>query len=267
MVRTFDTHSALYAPHSPKLRFLLLEQAIKRELADLAPRAALAADVLPLPVNIGEVSSVPRVPLCYPLKIGFVGQATEAKGISTYLQVAKEFSDRYELHIQFHVIGRAYPGDDLQRFSGLASKVTHEHLTRKAFVERLAQMHYVFLPFGSEYYHLSASGALLDAITWLKPIIANCTPVVADMFEQFGDIGYLCDDIEGMCSALQEIIKNLNEGRYEVQLDALRRARDSRLPDALARQYREIVSQNFSGFSPDFPDERHSVRTNRANLT
>ncbi len=67
------------------------------------------------------------------------------------------------------------------------------------------------------------------------------------MFEQFGDIGYLCDDIEGMCSALQEIVKNVNEARYEVQVDALRRARDSRLPDTLARQYQAIVSQNFGG--------------------
>lgn len=250
LVRAFDTRSALFARHPRKLRFLLLEHAIKRELAELAPHAASVADVLPLPVNIGEVSSVCREPLRYPLRIGFVGQATEAKGITPYLEVAKAFRDHYGSLIQFHVIGRVYPGDDLQRYSVLDSKVTHEHLTRTAFVERLSHMHYVFLPYKSEYYHLSASGALLDAITWLKPIIANRTPVVADMFEQFGDIGHLCDDIPGMSRVLHAIMRDMDEARYAGQVEALRRARDSRRPDALARQYRTIVSQHFDGLVP-----------------
>ena len=46
--------------------------------------------------------------------------------------------------------------------------------------------------------NLSASGALLDAITWLKPIIANRIPFVANLFERYGDIGYLCDDPDQM---------------------------------------------------------------------
>jgi hypothetical protein len=250
VVRAFDMRSALFARHPRKLRFLLLEHAIKRELAELAPRAASIADVLPHPVNIGEVSPVCREPLRYPLQIGFVGQATEAKGITAYLEIAKEFSGHYGSVIQFHVIGRVYPGDDLQRFSVLASEVTHEHLTRATFVERLSRMHYVFLPFKSNYYHLSASGALLDAITWLKPIIANRTPIVADMFEEFGDIGHLCDDIPGMCRVLHEVLRDMNEARYAGQVEALRRARETRLPDALARQYLAIVSQHFGGLRP-----------------
>jgi hypothetical protein len=245
IVRTFDMHSALFAHHSPKFRFLVLEPAIRRQLAELAPRAASVTDVLPHPVNIAEISLVRLQPLCYPLRIGFAGQATEAKGITFYLQIVEEFTARYASCIEFHVIGRAYPGDDLQRFSGLASKVTHEHLTRQKFVDRLAHMHYVFLPFGSTYYDLSASGALLDAITWLKPIIANRTPVVADMFEQFGDIGYLCNGVDAMRHVLHEIANDMDGTRYAVQVEALRRLRDSRLPDALARNYRTIVSQNF----------------------
>ncbi|MGH7156112.1 MAG: hypothetical protein ACREF3_19465, partial [Acetobacteraceae bacterium] len=135
----------------------------------------------------------------------------------------------------------------------LDSPVSSDHLPREAFLRRLAALHFVFSPYQSGYYNLSASGALLDAITWLKPVIATRMPVVSAMFERYGDIGYICDDLGGMQGALEAILQRMDAGRYRAQTEALRRAREARYPEAVARSYRRIIAEGYDGLLPE-PD-------------
>jgi hypothetical protein len=86
---------------------------------------------------------------------------------------------------------------------------------------------------------------LLDAITWLKPIIATRLPIVADLFSRFGNIGYLCDDPGALQTALEEIVTRPDPERYREQVAAMRRARDARMPSVLAERYRTILSERF----------------------
>ena len=81
----------------------------------------------------------------------------------------------------------------------------------------------------------------MDAITWLKPIIASSLPMMMEMFECFGDIGYLCDTTADMEQALRSVLTEMDAARYARQIDALRGARDARLPVALAATLRPIL--------------------------
>lgn len=240
LARALDFTSALRARHDHRLRFLVLEESIRHELARIAPPAAERTDVLPLPVNLGELPLVPEPELHQPVQIGFVGQATEAKGITTFLDIAAAFRKRYPGLVEFHLIGRVMPGSDPASFAVLNSPASDRHLSRQEFLDRLGRLHFVFLPFKPGYYNLSASGALLDAITWLKPIIATRLPIVSDLFARFGDIGYLCDDPDGMHAVLDKIVTRPDPARYREQAVALRRARAARMPSALAERYRDI---------------------------
>lgn len=248
--RALDFASALGRRHDPRLRFLVLEEAIRQELARIAPQAAERTDVLPLPVNLGELPLVPEPELSRPVQIGFVGQATEAKGITAFLDTAALFRERYPGLVQFHLVGRMMPGSDPAGFAVLDSPTSDQHLSRQEFLARLSRLHFVFLPFNPGYYNLSASGALLDAITWLKPIIATRLPIVADLFARFGDIGYLCDDPDGMRVILEEIVTRSDPERYREQAAAMRRARAARMPSVLADRYRSILSEGFGLRSP-----------------
>ena len=249
--RALDTRSAITGRHGPGLRFLVLERAIQDELAQRAPGAAARTDVLELPVNIGEIPHVPETKLDRPVRIGFVGQATEAKGISVFLDAVRALKARHGAAVEFHLVGRLMSGSDVSRFAILDSPVSDQHLRRETFQERLAALHFVFLPYQPGYYNLSASGALLDAITWLKPIIATRMPIVANMFERYGDIGYLCNDQTEMMQAVDQIIESMDAARYQRQREALRQARETRMPEHLARQYKAILQDNFSGlFEP-----------------
>ena len=225
----------------------MLEDSIRAALADDMPAAAAVTDVLPLPINLTELALVRDAVFQPPLRIGLVGQATEAKGITPFLALAREFGALHPDKVAFHVVGRAVPGDDMRRFAPLAEVPPTSQLPREEFLQRLARLHYVCLPLQGGYYNLSASGALIDAITWLRPVIATPVPIVRDMFSRFGDIGYLCEDIEEMRDVVASLIEAPDPGRYAQQVEAMRQLRDSRLPDALAMQYRAIVGDGFPG--------------------
>ncbi len=248
-LRAFDLPSALAARHPPNLRFLVLEEAIRSAMAAVAPSAAAITDVLPLPVNAAEAPAEATVELELPLRIGLVGQATEAKGVTPFLQLANELRARHGDKVSFHVLGRAPPGSDLTRFAVLAEPVTHAYLDRNEFRRRIAGLHFVCLPLQAEYYGLSASGALLDAITWLKPLIATRLPLIRFLADRFGDIGYLCDDAAQMRQAVEKLLANPDPERYRSQVEALRKARQARTPEALARDYQVILRDGFGGLS------------------
>lgn len=247
-IRAFDLPSTMAARHPPLLRFLVLEHAVKAELARLSPAGAARTDVVPLPINLTEMPARAELGLAEPVRIGFVGQATLAKGIDVFLDAAREFKARYGDRIAFTLVGRAMPGSDLAPFSVLAEKVGTEHLSRAEFGARLGRLHYVFLPFREGgYYNLSPSGALIDAITWLKPVIATRIPLVEDFFTRFGEIGFVCDDADGMRRALEQVMEAMDPARYARQVEAMRQARESRMPDALGREYRRVMTENFPG--------------------
>ena len=250
LTRRFDLASAMSARHPPGLRFLVLEPAIRDALAERSPGAAARTDVLPLPVNTAEMPALGGARRSGPLRVGFVGQATQAKGFDVFLAIAQELKARYGERIAFHLVGRAMPGADLAALAVLEDAAGTEHLPREAFIARLAALDYVLLPFREGYYDLSASGALIDAITWLKPIIATRVPLVRHFFETYGDIGFLCDGSDELRRAVEAALSGTEPGRYDAQVAAVARAREARRPEALARAYRAIVHDGFSGLLP-----------------
>lgn len=247
--RRFDLAAALAAP-PPGLRFLVLEEAIRDAMHRFAPLAASRTDVLPLPVNPGESAAIAPSALTAPLRIGFVGTATAAKGIDIFLDLARRLTARFGDRIAFHLVGRALPGSDPHRFAGLAEPVGTAQLPRAEFLRRLARLHYVLLPYQPGYYDLSASGALLDAVTWRKPVIALSVPIVAAMFAAAdGGIGVLCDDAAGLEAAVAEIATRMDADRYAREVATLARLRAARQPAALAAQYAALVRAGF----PELP--------------
>ncbi len=136
-------------------------------------------------------------------------------------------------------------------FAVLNEPIPTLHIPRPEFIEKLRRLHYVCLLLQPGYYELSASGALLDAITWLRPIIATRVPIIVDLFERFGDIGDLCDDLDGMRTAITRLADNPDPARYDRQVANLRRVRGSREPGTLAADYRRMIGAAFpSLFQP-----------------
>lgn len=210
VIRRLDLHAMLARRHKLPLRYLVFELSVRQELGKLVPGSLAYTDVLPHPANPAEIVQQSSLTLQYPVRIGLVGQGTEAKGITPFLETVRRFKQSHGDRVEFYLIGRVFPGDDISRFADLDGPVSAEPMARDVFRELLGRLHFVFLPLRPEYYRLAASGAMLDAITWLKPIIATDIPIVADMFVQFGDIGYLCRSTEEMQQALEFAVNGMD---------------------------------------------------------
>ena len=245
LTRSIDLRAALTSRHGGRVRFLVLENAIRRALAEQASVPPDTIDVLPLPISQRESETAEPNTLTLPLRIGLVGQATEAKGITPFLGLAREFAATHPDAVRFHLVGNAPAGSDLTALAILGEPVPTLHIPRTEFVAKLRRLHYVCLLLQPSYYELSASGALLDAITWLRPIISTPMPIIKDLFDRFGDIGELCDDLPGMRAAISRLAVAPDPARYQRQVANLRRIRSSRTPQALAADYRSLIGAAF----------------------
>ena len=247
LARALDLHAALSNHHGGRVRFLVMENAIREALIKRIPAAAERTDVFPHPINKAEADAAQPKVLTTPVRIGLVGQATEAKGITSFLALARDFRQALPDAVTFHLVGHPAAGADVSAFAVLHDPLPTAWPTRLEFIEKLLSLHYVCLPLRPDYYELSASGALLDAITWLRPIIATRIPITVDLFERFGDIGELCDDMDDMRAAITRLASTPDPARYDRQVANLRRARDSRMPEALAADYRRMSDAAFPG--------------------
>ncbi len=247
LARMLDFRAGLLGRHPDRVRFLVLEEGIRDAMARHWPDAARRTDVLPLPINLAEMPADTHPMLDRPIRVGLVGQATAAKGSNLFLEAARAMQARHGDRVEFHLVGRLADGVDPAPYSVLARVPTHEHLSRADFTARLARLHYVFLPLDVGYYGLAASGALIDAITWLKPIIVPRVPIVEALFRAHGDIGHLADRREDMVAVLDAVISAADAPRYAAQVAALGAARAARTPQALAATFRASLRQHMPG--------------------
>ena len=247
LLRALDTRSALTARYPAPLRFLVLEDGIRTALGERLPGAEARMDVLPLPINPAEANEPPAI-LEGTVRFGFVGLGTADKGMDVFLRAARRVRERHGAAAEFVHVGSmprnapAAEGADL-----LAQPPSAAQLPREEFTARLRSLHYVVLPFRRGYYDLSASGALIDAITWLRPVIAARVPLSAQAFATMGEIGVLCEDEAGIEAAMDHAVREPDPAAYAARVEALRQARAGRDPAALAATYRRVVSEGFPG--------------------
>lgn len=86
-------------------------------------------------------------------------------------------------------------------------------ISRKDYEHLISKLDLVLFFYENDRYKLTASGALLDAINYKKPIIALKNSLFNYYFKSFGEMGILCENIEEMQEVIEEnsaIRKNYN---------------------------------------------------------
>lgn len=246
--RAFDYISAFQA-QNPRVRFIVLEDAVRDEMARRMPDFVHRCDVMHHTVNTAEAAGREPPKLEYPIRIGLVGNATEAKGLHPFLRLAARFTAAHGAKVEFHIVG-GRPGDtDADLFRDIAHPVTVGHIPRAEFVERMGRLHYVLLPLDASYYLLSPSGGLTDAIAWGRPILATPLPLVLDLFRKGGDIGRICGDVAAFEAALEEIIARPDAALHARQAAAMLGLARERSPEVVGENYRQQTLAAFPELS------------------
>lgn len=244
-IRRFqDMKTALTLLGNTGIQYLVLEKVICETVIRNLPSMAGNIEALEHPITPHE-STPQAVDLREPIQFGFLGLANKAKGFPLFVRTAGEVKAVYGPKADFHAIGHTNEGNlAIDGTDALATRPVRTKISREDFIRSVSQLHFVVLPHEAEQYTLAASGVLLDAINWGKPIIARKIPIFEAMFDRYGDIGYLFTDDAELKKNVEEIVRSPDDSRYNRQVGNLRTAKASRVPETLASAYRDICAKN-----------------------
>jgi hypothetical protein len=242
--RLQDMKSALTLLGNQKIQYLVLEQSIRDTVVNRLPQLSGNVEALEHPIAPNEG---PCQPIAFnePLRLGFLGNTLEMKGFPLFVETANAITARYACRVEFHVIGRSKDHKLVNGITALATKPARKHVTRDEFIRGVERLHFIILPHEAARYTLAASGVMLDAIAWEKPVIARKIPIFEAMFDRYGDIGYLFSNGAELTDVVERILITADKSRYYGQVTNLQGARKSRTPESLAAAYREICMKSF----------------------
>lgn len=244
LYRLQDMKTALTVPGNNGMQYLVLEESIRDTAVKRLPQ--LRGKIQAFQHPISPIESAAEIgALSEPVRFGFLGTALKSKGYPLFVKSANVITARYGRRAEFHVIGRC--PEESQCVKGvevLTTQPAASQLTREDFVRRVEPLHFVVLPYEAGAYTLSASGVLLDAIAWQKPVVARRMPTFEAIFEKHGDIGYLFGEDSELIDIIQQILDTADVLRYRRQVSRLRDVRKSRDPETLAEAYRELCEAN-----------------------
>jgi hypothetical protein len=243
-IRRFqDMKTALTLFGNNGVQYIVLEEAIRDSVVINFPLLVGRIEALEHPISPGQ-AELPAIDLGVPIRFGFLGLADKAKGFPVFLELANHITAQYGIRAEFHAIGHSTADSDINAIQALATKPQNTLISRADFLASVASLHFIILPHEAASYTLTASGVLLDAIAWGKPVIARKIPIFESIFEKHGDIGYLFHDDAEMKEIVGQILQEGDKSRYHRQVLNLRDARKSRAPETLASAYRDICRKN-----------------------
>jgi hypothetical protein len=239
--RAKDINTAMSVWGRRNVQYLVLEKNIRDLTRRYLPCLADRIELLELPLSPNE-GATEIVALQYPIRFGFLGMANREKGFPQFVQLAAETVLKHPGLGEFHAVGM-YPRAPTPEpgLAALTRAPALGHLSRNDYVSALNQLHYTIFPYNPAHYALCASGTLLDAIAWEKPIIASRLPLFENLFERYGNIGFLFDSQCDLTRIVQMLITGgVDADVYHRQVLNLRKLRAARAPKVLAESYRTI---------------------------
>jgi hypothetical protein len=180
-----------------------------------------------------------------PIRVGFLGQATRAKGFHNFVRYAEEAKRRCGDQIEFHLIGRLsaelseFPTGPVKLHTARPQQrgAPPNQMSRERYVALISEMDYVCLPYDGEYYRSGASGVFFDAINFQKPVIASRVPFLEAAFAEFGPLGILCGSDDEMLAAILSLAGRGNMADYGAYQYNMRTCRHEHSPEAVGKRF------------------------------
>jgi len=238
--RVLDFHSAARSFTQRGGRLLVLENRIQHSLQAAHPwlQGHLHTIGHTLLEEEGRLSN-PGKTIGQPVRIGFAGMATPAKGFPQFLEFAQALDQRQPGRFEFHTYGYLHAACKDCDQSLLKTKAD-KSIPRADFIQGLLELDFIFAWHQDGYYTQAASGIVYDAINLGIPLIArHCAQI--DEFQTHGTPIALAVD------SVQEAVDLMADGHtapaaYPTLLEGLARARERLSTPNLAQDMLHILS-------------------------
>lgn len=224
--RIFWFRYALIFGNTDKIRYLVLGPSIAHELLNYFPAISKNIITIDLPYffkdNKCEVLSFGEKSL-----FGSLGVGHRDKGVDMFFSLADEIKTRAKIgNSQFILIGPITdPSLNSNRTESVLIPSPDQPLSREDFERYAESIDYAVFCYPRDSYQLRASGALFDAFSFAKPVIALRNAFFEHYFKIMGDIGYLCDSYEELKAVVQELCYKRDIEHYKLQRDNILQGR------------------------------------------
>jgi len=227
-------YKALWFPYilkycnTPKINYIVLGPSLEENLLQLTPALKGYVHSIDMPYFFEPASDFTP---CRDgtLRFGSIGIGHKTKGTHLLFELAQHFKSvhsRYQASFQ-HIGGIS---EAILLDAGNQNAVTvyagGNSLKREDFEKALREIDYAVFFYPSDSYKLRASGAIFDALSFQKPVIAIRNSYFGYCFDAMGDIGYLCSDYSEMLATIDDILNNWDLCRYALQQKNIRTGRE-----------------------------------------
>lgn len=139
--------------------------------------------------------------------VGTIGYLNSGKGLYTYCDLVDYFaSDILADKIEFRHIGRVEPGFKTENHTNIMW--SSSYLPRDIFNSKISELDYILFLYPKYSYQFTASGALLDAISFEKPILALANSYFQYVLSTELLASGLVSSIDDLVLCLKSIINN-----------------------------------------------------------
>ena len=171
---------------------LVLGDSIKRNLCNIFPGISLNVYSICHPYFVIDSTSIKKKQ--HVLTIGTVGVMKKEKGLDSLLLLSEKLNDPIkEGKLIIKVIGQVETAD-VSIYRNIEWIGNKDMLPRDCFEDAIQSLDYILYLYPSDSYKLTASGAIMDAILFGKPILALHNDYFDYLLEDVC-IGYIANDI------------------------------------------------------------------------
>jgi Tfp pilus assembly protein PilZ len=247
------------------LRYLFLSPTIEAEVLSRVPDLAGATAAIDHPYLFADPpGGEPEPP---PLRLGSLGVARAGRGLEAFVEVAREARSTRTGKVSFVHVGPVQAPELSERARDVVSFPLRGWAAREDYEREAARLHYALFLAPPDAYRFSVSGAFLDAVSLLKPVIALRNSFFEHCFEKMGDIGYLCDTVWQAQERVAELSHRFPRSHYRSQQEAAalgaRRLRAEAVGAALRAAFERwggLSGAGRGGWGGNLPAPRSSAR-------
>jgi hypothetical protein len=200
-----------------RLRYVVLGPRIEERLKQSVPRVSGYVSSIDPPYFFSE--DVGQEPFADDaIRFGSYGVGSFEKGTDIFFRLAEELqSAKTTYKPTFTLIG--YIDKRLNDVPPRSVNIPSPDvpLDQEAYAKYSRCIDYALFFYRPDAYALRASGAILDAFSFVKPIIALKSPTSEYYFKKMGDIGYLCENYNAMRDTVLDILERGPTDRYRHQ--------------------------------------------------
>ncbi|MDR2795609.1 MAG: hypothetical protein LBB47_02720 [Spirochaetaceae bacterium] len=183
-----------------------------------------------------------------PSKFAAISSANVMRDISILFVLEKKLGkmpENFELHSRAMVDGEGKIGDvKIPNDSKIKFITTPECLSPEGWDAYINMMDFCMFFYPQNSYLFTASGALLEALAHLKPVVALHNSYLDYVFNKMGDIGYLCDTVDEMAASIRKAVLGGGGGEhYNAQRQNIMNGLKLFSPEYLAGSMRSILSE------------------------